>query len=145
MCVQDCCIYMNLDRRKMPKIVLSCTLTQSTTQPRLLACLPLCTRLVPYIPKVEGAGEGSHNITSILYILPKIDKVQLCSMAPEVTEHHSFLKFQLAGSSPTLTCSFVFLYSCTGQWSNQFGLCHHVDIVVRKKKRHRTIIRSTIV
>lgn len=35
MCVQDRYIIMNSDRKKMPKIVLSYSLTQSTMQPRL--------------------------------------------------------------------------------------------------------------
>lgn len=99
MCVQDCYIIINFDRKKMPKIVLNYTLTQSTMQPRLLVCIPSCSRSVPYTPKLE-AGEGSHTITCLLNMLPKIDKVQLGSMAPEVTEHCSFLKLQLAATFP---------------------------------------------
>lgn len=114
MCIEHCYIVMNLDRKKMPEIVLSYALTQSTMQPRFLDCLPLCTRSVPYTQNVLGAGEGSHNISCILNRLPKIDMVQLCSMAPEVTEHHSFWSSSWQLLSLTLICSLVFiLYSCT--------------------------------
>lgn len=114
MCIKHCYIIMNLDSKKMPEIVLSYALTQSTMQPRFLDCLPLRTRSVPYTQNVLGAGEGSHNISCILNRLPKIDTVQLCSMAPEVSEHHSFLKFQLAVAfaySHLLPCVyFIFMH-----------------------------------
>lgn len=106
----------------MPKIVLSHILIGSTMQPSLQGCLPLSTRAVPYTPKAQRAGAGNHSISCSLHILPKTDKVQLCSVAPEVTEHHSFLKFQLAVTFPSshlLPCVYFIFMSRTAELLNR--------------------------
>lgn len=73
-------------------------------------------------PKSMGGRGGKPQYYIVLIILPKIDVVQLYSMAPEVTEHHSFLTFQLAVTFPyshLLSCVYFIFMHMTAELLNQ--------------------------
>lgn len=60
-------------------------------------------------PPKHGAGQKSQRIACILKSLPKLDKVHLCSVAPEVIRASLFSKVPAGSYIPSSLCSIVLI------------------------------------